>query len=102
MGRIVILEDLKKGQQIYVADISQDDMYVECRFHEILSDVESLVRYNSNNTDKFRVIRNSAIVLDEYKIEKIKEYMKIRNEYSIALKTIEELKESMYCLSKEM
>lgn len=64
------LEDIKEGDKIFVSSISLETEYIECEFHKLLSEEQSLIKATLNGITEFKVINNKYIVLDKLKSEK--------------------------------
>ena len=90
----MILEDLKKGQQIYVVQLEWERKHIVCEFQEILSEEESLVKIEYNDKIRYVVVRNGDIVLCEDKISKIQEYFNVVHELEQIENRLAELKEN--------
>lgn len=96
------LEDIKEGDKIFVRSISLETEYIECEFHKLLSEEQSLIKATLHGITEFKVINNKYIVLDKLNSEKINIYLQKRNEYELTKEKLNKLYEELISLNKEI
>lgn len=107
----MILENLKRGDKIYIKlDIFSPRYYIAV-FEQVLSSEQILISYNKEvfkdgfkdrETQEFKVVYIKDVCLDDEAMKTISEHFKLTEKIKFFEQELSELKEAEYNLSKNI